>query len=404
MSNPPALQRSRPHDAAPCYVERARVRRPRRRALQQRRRQQDGVPDLPGRLVQRPDDHRHRRRGPDADQDRRALLRRDRPGSRSGSDYAEPRRRPRADLPGLRRPVACTASPPPTARTSARRCSRPSCAPRRATRRSLRDAPEDLPDRQLPRALRQRDRHPGDDVRRRPDVAPRLGSPIWGSNAVSGHDSWYSSDPARPRATSPLDAHRRRSACPPGNRAYLWFQQWRVLDVRRARRATTVAPSRSTTPPTPAGPVDAVGVSRGSTGRSTPCRQPQRRSRRPSAATASGGSPAGSTCPRSPARPCARSSRCVPTWSSATSGWWLDDISIYTCDGGDDRDRRHHPHAHAHAHRQPSSTPGARLRPPSRPCTAVEGRGGLGRPSCPGSSRPPTRRSVIGYQVSIRAT
>ena len=47
------------------------------------------------------------------------------------------------------------------------------------------------------------------------------------ANATSGHRSWYSSDPENTTVSS-LVMHP--VALPAGHRAYLWFQQWRVLD------------------------------------------------------------------------------------------------------------------------------------------------------------------------------
>ena len=65
-----------------------RYRRRGRGAHQQRRRQQDGVPDLAGRLVQRSDDHGHRRRRPDAEQDGARCTTTSIVRLTSGSDYA----------------------------------------------------------------------------------------------------------------------------------------------------------------------------------------------------------------------------------------------------------------------------------------------------------------------------
>ena len=261
---PAGDERARPDDESPVGLRHVRVRRQRRRAHQQRRRQQDGVPDLPGRLVQRPDDHRHRRRR------RRRWPRRPRSTTTSSSGS---------------RPAATTRTSPTSssrpARTSSTAAShgftagqlherrqggapRPSCAPRPPTPRSR-------PTRRRPArpaccraAVRQRERHPGDGVHAGSTWVRGCQPGVWGSNATSGHDSWYSADPVG-HDHQPARRSRRRSALPAGQPSYLWFQQWRLLDYdgrdelrrrhRRGRQRGRRLPA-----------LDASGLS-GSTGR-----------------------------------------------------------------------------------------------------------------------------------------
>ena len=56
----------------------------------------------------------------------------------------------------------------------------------------------------------------------------RDGIPGWGANATSGHDSWASSDPATLTTSSLTKA--TAVTVPAGQKTYLWFQHWYVLD------------------------------------------------------------------------------------------------------------------------------------------------------------------------------
>jgi hypothetical protein len=49
------------------------------------------------------------------------------------------------------------------------------------------------------------------------------------ANATSGHTSWFSSEPPLDAVVSSLTMHP--IALPTGRPAYLWFQQWRLLEV-----------------------------------------------------------------------------------------------------------------------------------------------------------------------------
>ena len=190
--------------------------RPRRRAHQQRRRQQDGVPDLPGRHVQRPDRHRHRRRRPDAGQDGRALLRRHRP-AHLRQRLRQPGRRPRADLPGLRRQRQ-------PARLHRRRLherrqggrSRPSCAPRPSNAPQPADAPR--PARPARSAC-------SSTARPVPRSTAFTAGPAWSaaatrSRAATRPPATTPGTPPTRRATThqPARLWRRRSPCPPASR------------------------------------------------------------------------------------------------------------------------------------------------------------------------------------------
>ena len=58
--------------------------------------------------------------------------------------------------------------------------------------------------------------------------APDDAGSLWGSNATSGVDSWYSRDPAS-ITSAPLMAANAVSL-PAGQPSYLWFQHWRLLE------------------------------------------------------------------------------------------------------------------------------------------------------------------------------
>ena len=274
----------------------------------------------------------------------------------------EPRRRPRADLSGLRRPVACTASPPPTARASAKAVLATQLRTTPSNARAAGRRPEGLPDRQSYRLL-------FDSETGTPAAAFTAGptwlrgsSPLWGSNAVSGHDSWYSSRPVdhdhQPAHAVVADQPARRPAeltCGSSSGG---------CSTTTARRATTAAPWRSTTPPTPPvrstpsgqswvnGPVDTLQAA-------------QHRSARPSAATASGGSPAGSTCPRGPAQPVRPQFTMRTDVGRRLRGLVAGRHRDLHLRRRDDRDPARHPHAHAHPHPDADLRHRHDLRPPT---------------------------------------
>ncbi len=213
----------------------------------------------------------------------------------------------------------------------------------------------------------------------------RGSSPIWGSNAVSGHDSWYSSDPSS-TTTSPLTLSSPISL-PAGQPSFLWFQQWRVLDYEGATSydGGTVEVDNAADP---AGPVDASGqawvngpvdtLQAPNTGRKAFGRDSLGWVASRLDLSAWAGAPV------------------RPQFTMRTDvvigyvGWWLDDIAIYTCDGGTIVTPPATP--------TPTPTPTPSLRPPpsprpsrsrpsparSRPVVAWVG------PSCPGSRRRPT--------------
>ena len=142
-------------------------------------------------------------------------------------------------------------------------------------------------------------------------------------------------DPAT-TATSPLVADRRRSRCRPASRATCasssggcsTTQRQRTVLRRRHRRGRRHRRRRR--------PVDAVGSAVGQRAdRSTPARAPNAGSAR-----RFGGDSLGWVASRVDLsrvrrrRPSRRSSRCAPTTVVGYVGWCLDDISVYTCDGG----------------------------------------------------------------------
>lgn len=53
-------------------------------------------------------------------------------------------------------------------------------------------------------------------------------SAAWGSNATSGQESWFSDDPATPGGSALTTA--APIALPAGQKSCLWFQHWRLLD------------------------------------------------------------------------------------------------------------------------------------------------------------------------------
>ena len=156
----------------------------------------------------------------------------------------------------------------------------------------------------------------------------RLVDPAAGGNATSGHDSWFADDPA-------VDDHQRAHAGLAGRAAgraadvplvpavaAVRLHRWQLLRRRHGRAGQHDRRVRR---------VPRRGLRLGQ----RPGTEPRRRALRAARAsgpTASAGSPAASTCRPSAGQPVR------PTFTSRTQagglGWWLDDIVIYTCDGG----------------------------------------------------------------------
>jgi hypothetical protein len=222
----------------------------------------------------------------------------------------------------------------------------------------------------------------------------RGSSPLWGSNAVSGHDSWYSSDPST-TTTSPLVLSSPISL-PAGQPSFLWFQQWRVLDYNGATTydGGTVEVDNAADP---VGPVDASGQS-WVNGPANTLQSPN------TGRKAFGGDSLGWAASRldlsawagAPVRP---QFTMRTDGSVAYVGWWLDDISIYTCDGGTIATPPSTP--------TPTPTPPSTQTPgpgsstgPSAP-TGLTVTGGLGKAVVRWSEPSTNPGSVTGYQVSI---
>ena len=264
---------------SPLYVkepgDRRLLPRQRRRPLQQRRRQQDGLPDLAGRHVQRPDHHRHRRR----------------------------RHRPAKT--GQALPAASTSRSPRAATTPTSACvldqscqtlwqrhrrlhggelhqrrtrrrSRPSCAATPADQPAAGRRHDQLPDRHDDaRALQQRDR-----ARRRPSSRPgRLWSRDDGRSGAAtprrGTDAWTERPAPTPsRRPRLVVADRGGADRAPGRTGRPTCTSSSggssTTTPAAARATTTAARSRSTTWDA-APPVD-VATCRGSTARNR-CRQ-----------------------------------------------------------------------------------------------------------------------------------
>ena len=156
-----------------------------------------------------------------------------------------------------------------------------------ATRRSRADAPKTCPTGYAPRLLFDSETGtPATQVRRPAPRWPRGydATATGAATRVSGKDSWYADDPdpapRRPRLRSML--RDRRSALPAGQPTLPVVPALAAASSYEpaADATTTVARWRSTTPATPAGPVDAASLPwvNGPTRRCTPARQPERRS------------------------------------------------------------------------------------------------------------------------------
>ena len=191
----PSPQQPRPDDE-PDYSVGRHLRRQRRRAPQRRRRQQDGLPDLAGRHLQRPapitgiDGERHR-----PHQDRPALPRGD-PAAHLRRAVRRPRSHPGRHLRRASPGTAPTASRPPTATRCARRSPPPSSSSAPTDpRRCNHEAPSTCADRHSPgrAAPRRRQRRSSSasppaacGSARRPTAAPR--TPAAGSSSLFGWD------------------------------------------------------------------------------------------------------------------------------------------------------------------------------------------------------------------------
>ena len=151
----------------------------------------------------------------------------------------------------------------------------------------------------------------------------RGGSAGYGNNATSGRDAWFSSDPSTIGAsalttTSPV-------SLPAGQESYLWFQQWRLLDYDGSgfydggqARIDGAVPSGAWVN----GPQQLISTQFGS-----PIGGQQ----------AFGGDSFGYVASRLSLSPYAGQS-VTPSFVMATDssvgyiGWFLDDITVYTCD------------------------------------------------------------------------
>ena len=124
-------------------------------------------------------------------------------------------------------------------------------------------------------------------------------------------DAWFSPDPTS-AAGSGLVA-TSAIGLPAGQKSYLWFQQWRLLDYEPGAfydgGVVGINGEAASSEPWVNGPQDVLSTQYGNPGAAN----------RPSAATASAGTPAGSTCRRGPARASRRRSTSSATPRSGSS-------------------------------------------------------------------------------------
>ena len=240
----------------------------------------------------------------------------------------------------------------------------PAAAPRRATRRNLR----------MPRRSARPAVFACSSTARRGTPATafaagptwlRGSSPLWGSNAVSGHDSWYSSDPST-TTTSPLDA---------------------LVADQPARRATELPVVPAVAGARLRGRDELRRWHRGGRQR----RRPRRSGRRLGSVVGQRAGLTPCTAPNTGRKAFGRDSLGwvasrldLSAWAGAPVrpqftmrtdvvvgyvGWWLDDIAIYTCDGGTivTPPVTPTPTPHAHLHAQPDAHPDPDLPEAVRP-------------------------------------
>ncbi len=158
----------------------------------------------------------------------------------------------------------------------------------------------------------------------------------WGSNAVSGKTSWFSYDPD-PGFGDPTTIAMSSTALgvPPGQATYLWFQQWRLFEwyVNSGNHydgGVVEVDDLST----PAGPVDTSGGAWVNGPQQTLVPHPGNPH---GARTVFGGDSFGWTASRLDlsgfaGRDVRLRFAALGDNSDSLIGWWLDDITVYTCD------------------------------------------------------------------------
>ena len=203
----------------------------------------------------------------------------------------------------------------------------PSCAPRRPTTRSRRTPRRPAPPARTVRvALRQRDRHPGDEVHRRCRWS-RNGDPGLGSDRPQ-RARRRGRTTERPPAASSLADGPPASRCRPARRRTCSSSTWRLLEYSSRAASTT------------AGTVEINGARRrrrcrGSTARRETINQAA--ATRPQAGRRFGGDSRGYVASRVDLSSFAGQS-VTPQFtfntdsSASVLGWYVDDIEVYTCD------------------------------------------------------------------------
>jgi len=230
----------------------------------------------------------------------------------------------------------------------------------------------------------------------------RLTNPVSGGNATSGHDSWYADDPAA-TSVSPLTL-ATPITLPAGQPTYLWFQQWRLLGYQGSTYYDGGTVEVDNT-------ADAFSAYDGSAlswvNGPTQNLAGAHTGRKGFAADSFGWVASRvdlSGFNGSPVRP-----QFTMRSQVGGLGWWLDDIAIYTCDGGTitapplppppTTPATPTPTPAGPTPTTPTATPTTTVPKPSVP-SALTARGGLGRAVV--SWQPPTTNAaqVIGYQVT----
>ena len=227
----------------------------------------------------------------------------------------------------------------------------------------------------------------------------RLTNPSSGGNATSGHDSWYADDPGA-TITSPL-ALAAPITLPAGQPTYLWFQQWRLLGysgstfydggtVEVDNTADTFSAYDGSSFSWVNGPTqNLAGAHTGRKG--------------------FGSDSFGWVASRvdisafngTPVRP-----QFTMRSQIGGLGWWLDDIAIYTCDGGTITAPPLPPPPTSGPTPVPT-TPGGGQTPVPAPSSApsvptgVKAVGGFGKAVVSWQQPATNPGSVTGYQVSI---
>ncbi len=211
-------------------------------------------------------------------------------------------------------------------------------------------------------------------------------NPDWGSNAVSGKDSWFTYDPD-PGLGDPNSISMTTSSgidVPAGQSTYLWFQQWRLFEYSTSsgRRFDGGVVEVDDTA-TPGGPLDTAG----NTWVNGPTETLYAYAGNPHGArTVFGSDSFGWVASRLDLSTYAGRNVKVKFNALGDStgsyiGWWLDDISVYTCDA-------------------PPAPPPPPTTPQPSSATGAKAKGKLEKAVVKWSAPTTNPTAVTGYRVS----